>query len=75
MLISMKLIYSLVAVCFILGFIWGYSISAAYGVQGEVNLIPTWIKHIFAMYAQELISDAELINALTYLIQVGIIVL
>ena len=68
----MKLIYSLVAVCFILGFIWGYSISAAYG-QGEVNQIPYWIKMVFSMYAQELISDDELINALQYLIQVGII--
>ena len=41
--------------------------------QDEDELIPAWIRQIFVYYADEQISDAELIAALTYLIDNGII--
>lgn len=42
--------------------------------QDEDELIPAWIRQIFVYYADEQISDAEMIAALTYLIDNGIIV-
>ena len=42
--------------------------------QDEDRLIPAWIRQIFVYYADEQISDAELVAALTYLIDNGIIV-
>lgn len=37
--------------------------------------IPDWIKFIFIMWANDHVTDEELINAIIYLMQVGIIVL
>lgn len=39
----------------------------------EVSLIPDWVKQIFVFYANDQISEAELIAALEYLIGAGII--
>jgi len=61
----------------VIGFVTAY---AQY--QGEVgplieqpNGIPSWIKLVFQMWTDDLVTDEELISALIYLMQVGIIVL
>ncbi len=41
--------------------------------SGE-ELIPSWVKTLFGFYAEGVISDAELISALQFLIQDGIII-
>ena len=37
------------------------------------NKIPSWVKNIFIWYGQGKVSDSEVINAITYLINEGII--
>ena len=69
---KMNKISGIMCVAFIVGMLVFFNYANGQS-QGEVNPIPYWIKIIFSMYAQELISDKELINALQYLIQVGII--
>ena len=39
----------------------------------EATIIPEWIRNIFVFYAEESISDQELINAITFLIEQKII--
>lgn len=39
----------------------------------EADLIPDWVRQIFVFYANDQISDAELVGALQYLIGAGII--
>lgn len=42
--------------------------------SGDGELIPSWVKTLFGFYAEGGISDADLINALQFLIQDGIII-
>ena len=49
----------------------GGAVSSAQAQEGE--LIPSWIKQVFIYYANDQISEAELINALTYLLENDII--
>ena len=41
--------------------------------SAEENKIPEWIKGVFAYYVEDNITDAELINALEFLIDEGIL--
>lgn len=76
-----KIIFLLVISCLAIGFVWGYSISFAYGqYQGNVGPlelqqppIPTWIKHVFELWTLDKITDTELINAIQYLVDIEVI--
>ena len=39
----------------------------------QSDQIPSWVKGIFALYAEDQIPDSTLINAIGYLVSVGII--
>lgn len=41
--------------------------------QADGELIPPWIKSVFAYYVDGQITEAELVNALEYLIEAGVI--
>jgi len=49
------------------------SIEQAVGLE-LTKKIPSWIKSIFGLYAQDQISEDELLNAIKYLIDEGIMV-
>ena len=41
--------------------------------QADGELIPAWVKSVFAYYVDGQITEAELVNALQYLIEAGVI--
>jgi len=47
-----------------------------FGITNEVfaESIPDWMKNIFGWYAQDQVSEDELLNAIKYLIKMGILV-
>ena len=49
------------------------SVIGINSVNAEENKIPTWVKGIFAYYVEDEIQDTELINALAFLIDEGIL--
>jgi len=42
-------------------------------IDRSVQKIPEWVRNVFVWYAQEQVSEAELLNAIKYLIQQDII--
>ena len=47
--------------------------AGAAHAQADGELIPPWVKSVFAYYVDGQITEAELINALKYLIEAGVI--
>jgi len=47
-----------------------------FGITNEIfaESIPDWVKNIFGWYAQDQVSEDELLNAIKYLIKTGILV-
>ena len=47
--------------------------AGAAHAQADGELIPPWVKQIFIYYANDQITEAEIVNALQYLIEAGVI--
>jgi len=53
-----------------------FAVLIIFGITNEVfaESIPDWVKNIFGWYAQDQVSEDELLNAIKYLIKTGILV-
>lgn len=53
-----------------------FTVMIMFGMTNEVfaESIPDWVKNIFGWYAQDQVSEDELLNAIKYLIKSGILV-
>lgn len=49
------------------------ALAGAVHTQAECELIPAWVESVFAYYIDEQIAETELVNALQYLIEIGVI--
>ena len=66
----MDKIYFVIPLVLVLGVGIGLSVQ----VKAEENLIPSWIKNTAKFWVDDQVSDTEFLNALQYLVNLGILV-
>jgi len=58
----------------LLGFVSTFSGNLLY-VDAQEETIPEWVRNIFVWYGQDVISESELLEALKFLIENGILII
>ena len=50
-----------------------YSLTTQPEIQKNNSKIPDWVKNVFIWYGDDLVSEKELLSAITFLVNDGII--